>query len=87
MEELEERVRRLEDGGRGEEEEKGGRRDIEEKVKKWSEYGKERRGKKKERDGERQEEGEGCEDVIGEIFRQIGTEVRVEKVQAVRAGR
>lgn len=25
--------------------------------------------------------------VIGEIFRQIGTEVRVEKVQAARAGR
>lgn len=41
---------------------KGGRRDIEEKVKKWSEYGKERRGKKKERDGERQEEGKGCEE-------------------------
>lgn len=41
---------------------KGGRRDMEEKVKKWSEYGKERRGKKKERNGERQEEGEGCEE-------------------------
>lgn len=36
-------MRRLEDGGRGEVEDKGGRRDMEEKVKKWSEYGKEER--------------------------------------------
>lgn len=46
--------------------------------------GKERRknvmvkGKRREKD---------VRNVIGEIFRQIGTEVRVEKVQAVRAGR
>lgn len=46
--------------------------------------GKERRknvmvkGKRREKD---------VRSVIGEIFRQIGTEVRVEKVQAVRAGR
>lgn len=36
------------------------------------------KGKRREKD---------VRSVIGEIFRQIGTEVRVEKVQAVRAGR
>lgn len=36
------------------------------------------KGKRREKD---------VRSVIGEIFRQIGTEVRVEKVRAVRAGR
>lgn len=36
------------------------------------------KGKRREKD---------VRSVIGEIFRQIGTEVRVEKVQAVRAGK
>lgn len=36
------------------------------------------KGKRREKD---------VRSVIGEIVRQIGTEVRVEKVQAVRAGR
>lgn len=36
------------------------------------------KGKRREKD---------VRSVIGEIFRQIGTEVRVEKVQAARAGR
>lgn len=36
------------------------------------------KGKRREKD---------VRSVIGEIFRQIGTVVRVEKVQAVRAGR
>lgn len=36
------------------------------------------KGKRREKD---------VRSVIGEIFRQIGTEVRVEKVQAMRAGR
>lgn len=54
---MEERVRRLEDGGRGEEEEKGEdgiwRRRLKSGV---------NMGKKEERDGERQEEGEECEE-------------------------
>lgn len=48
--------------GEEERKKKRGGNDMEEKVKKWSEYGKEGRGKMKERDGERQEEGEGCEE-------------------------
>lgn len=36
------------------------------------------KGKRREKD---------VRSVIGEIFRQIGTEVRVEKVQTVRAGK
>lgn len=50
-------MRRLEDGGRGEEEEKGEdgiwRRRLKSGV---------NMGKKEERDGERQEEGEECEE-------------------------
>lgn len=61
--------------------------DMEEKVKKWSEYGKkgEERRKNVMVKGKRREKD--VRSVIGEIFRQIGTEVRVEKVRAVRAGR
>lgn len=84
---MEERVRRLEDGGRGEEEEKGEdgiwRRRLKSGVN-MGKKGEERRksvmvkGKRREKD---------VRSVIGEIFRQIGTEVRVEKIRAVRAGR